>query len=142
MDRMLHVHVRRCLGCGKCELACAFGHGDSGAPGVPRIQVLRRGPEAGTPVTCLQCHDAACVAVCPTGALARHPGTGAITLQDERCVHCRACVLACPFGNMVWDPAAARVAKCDLCGGAPRCAAFCPNGALVYARAPAAGAAP
>jgi anaerobic carbon-monoxide dehydrogenase iron sulfur subunit len=133
MEMILRISVQRCIACGKCELACAFSHGANGSPAVSRIEVFRRGPEAGTPVTCLQCEDAACAAACPANALTRNAATGAIELQSDRCIECRACVAACPFGNMRWDAAHGRVQKCDLCGGAPACVAFCTSGALSWA---------
>lgn len=126
------VNVERCIACGKCELACAFGHGNEGRPAATRINIHRRGPELGTPVVCFQCHDAACAAICPTAALVRNPVTGAIDVHYDRCIVCRMCWAACPFGNMIWDEPYHRVAKCDLCGGAPKCVPFCPTGALEY----------
>ncbi len=142
MDGIFRVNVERCIACGKCELACAFAHGDdplqdeaqrvSRLPGTPRIRVLRRGPERGIPLTCLQCHEAACMALCPTEALVRDEESGAIRLLDERCIRCGMCVAACPFGNMAWDEARHRAAKCDLCGGDPRCVPFCPTQALEF----------
>jgi Fe-S-cluster-containing hydrogenase component 2 len=130
---VLRVAIERCTGCGNCELVCAFAHVRAGTPGEPRIHVLRDGsaeaPRA-TPIVCLQCDTAACVAVCPVGALARNGTTGAIDLDQERCIRCRSCLGACPFGNALWDDGQHAVAKCDLCGGAPWCARFCPSGAL------------
>lgn len=135
MSYIFHVNVARCIGCGKCELACAFAHGSNGAPGETRIHVVRRGPEAGLPLVCLQCDDAACVAVCPADALSRNPHTGAIELAGDRCLRCRACVAACPFGNITWDARQRIPVKCDLCGGEPRCVAFCPTATLEYMKA-------
>jgi len=132
MSKIFTVTVDRCVACGKCELACAFAHGSEGRPAVTRINIYRRGPELGTPVVCFQCHDAACAAVCPTGALQRNPETGAIDMIRERCINCRMCVAACPFGNMLWDEAYHCVQKCDLCGGDPKCVPFCPTQALRY----------
>jgi Fe-S-cluster-containing hydrogenase component 2 len=129
---VLYVTVQRCAGCGKCELACAFAHGRDGIPGTARIHVIPDGRDRGMPLTCLQCHEAACVAVCPTGALARDESTGAITLLAACCLRCGLCVAACPFGNMLWDETARGVAKCDLCGGTPRCVPFCSTRALEY----------
>jgi Fe-S-cluster-containing hydrogenase component 2 len=126
------VTTQLCIACGKCELACAFAHGSEGKPAASRIHIFRRGPEKGTPVVCLQCHDAACVAVCPTRALARSEPTGAIEMVRERCIQCRMCVAACPFGNMLWDETYHCVQKCDLCGGDPKCVPFCPTRALAY----------
>ncbi len=137
MERILRVSVYRCTACGKCELACAFAHGRDGRPAAARIRVLSRGPDRGIPLTCLQCHEAACVAVCPVGALFRDPGSGAVALAEARCIRCGLCVAACPFGNMLPEEDG-RVAKCDLCGGLPRCVPFCPTGALELLPAEAA----
>jgi carbon-monoxide dehydrogenase iron sulfur subunit len=142
MKMIYKVSVERCIACGKCELACAFAHGSDGKPATSRINIHRRGPELGVPVVCFQCHDAACVAVCPTAALARNPVTGAIDMLRERCINCRMCVAACPFGNMLWDEAYHCVQKCDLCGGDPKCVPFCPTGALSYVPAEEVGRRP
>ena len=42
--------------------------------------------------------------------------------------------MACPFGAMHIGPRG-RAEKCDLCGGDPLCAQFCPRGALRFAEA-------
>lgn len=132
MERIYRVIPERCIACGKCELACSFAHGSEGRPAATRIHIHRRGPDLGTPVVCLQCDDAACLASCPVGALSWNAATGAIDVSREACVRCRLCVAACPFGNMLWDEARHEVAKCDLCRGDPRCVPFCPTGALQY----------
>lgn len=136
MEKLLRVSVRRCIGCGKCELACAFAHGVEGAPARSRIEVFRRGPEIGTPLVCLQCEEASCQSACPSGALVRNASTGAIEVIGDRCIKCRMCVAACPFGCIAWDEAWHGVQKCDLCGGDPKCVRFCPTGALSWSSRP------
>ena len=132
MKRLL-VTPQRCTGCRTCEIACAFSHPFEAAPGRSAIRAfLTSPPDVGMPVVCLQCDAAACVAVCPAGALWRSERSGAIVVDHGRCVRCRACVYACPFGNVAFDAAAARLVKCDLCGGEPRCAQFCPTRTLEY----------
>lgn len=132
MEMVYRVIVERCIACGKCELACAFAHGKHGQPARSRINISRRGPEIGIPVVCLQCHDAACVAICPTKTLVFNEETGAIEMIRDRCIDCRMCVAACPFGNMLWDDTFHCIQKCDLCGGDPKCVPFCPTHALEY----------
>lgn len=133
MSRRLLITPSRCTGCRTCEIACAFSHPIGGEPGRSAIRALPTAvPDRGTPVVCLQCGTAACVAVCPTAALARDERTGAIAFLASRCIACRACVYACPFGNITFDEPTLRVVKCDLCDGNPRCAQFCPTRTLEW----------
>jgi Fe-S-cluster-containing hydrogenase component 2 len=85
-------------------------------------------------MTCLQCVDAACVKVCPVEALVRNAATGAVEVISARCVGCGLCVVGCPFGHMHFDSERHVAVKCDLCGGSPKCAQFCPNRALETVR--------
>lgn len=129
----LHVTPKKCIGCRTCELACAFSHCKTLVqPSKSRIFVHSCGEEVYMPMVCLQCDDAACAKVCPVEALVRNENTGAVEVIDEKCVRCMACVAACPFGNMHLDQARMQVIKCDLCGGDPLCAKFCPTQTLEY----------
>jgi Fe-S-cluster-containing hydrogenase component 2 len=132
--KQLVVTPVRCIGCRTCEIACAFSHPSAKTPGRSRIRAFPiRPPEGGIPVVCFQCDSAACVMVCPTNALTRNADTGAIDYHDARCIHCRACVAACPFGNIGYDDGTRGCFKCDLCGGDPQCAKYCPSRALEFA---------
>lgn len=140
MDQMLVVTPQRCTGCRSCELACAFVHGSMSRPGAPRVKVCPTAEEQYVPILCLQCSDAACVKICPVGALNRNEDTGAIELDEARCVRCKLCVVACPFGNLGIDPSSGKMIKCDLCEGDPVCARFCPSGTLLFLPFEEAGA--
>ena len=41
-------------------------------------------------------HCGACVAICPTGALALNPSTRQVDFYLDKCTACELCVLACP----------------------------------------------
>ena len=41
-------------------------------------------------------HCGACVAICPTGALALDPVTRRVDFREDRCTACELCVLPCP----------------------------------------------
>jgi carbon-monoxide dehydrogenase iron sulfur subunit len=128
------VNPSLCTGCRTCELACAFTHTKNQKPNQNRIYPLGYAPDEYVPVTCLQCDEAACIKSCLFDALRRNEETGAIELNLERCVKCEACVAACPFGCALLDEIHNEIVKCDLCGGNPACAQFCPTKALVYKR--------
>lgn len=127
------VNPDLCTGCRTCELACSFSHSVDGKPARSRIYPIDGGfSDLWVPVVCLQCEEAACVKSCLVDALRRNPETGAIDLNRDKCVNCMACVAACPFGCALLDETHNEIIKCDLCGGDPVCAHFCPTKALVW----------
>ena len=129
---VLEVTPSLCTGCRTCELACAVSHGRQMMPARTRVRAYSLSEKKNIPILCLQCDGAACVAVCPSGALVRNEDTGAIEVKPDRCISCMACVPACPFGNIYLDPTCSQIVKCDLCEGNPICAQFCPTGALRF----------
>ncbi len=130
--KVLVVRPQRCIACHKCETACAFVHVGRFDPSRARLKVMDVAEEKGVPLVCLHCVDAACVKGCPTGALHRDESTGAVVYDNERCINCGTCLRSCPFGNIYKDPVSGMKLKCDLCGGEPACAVFCPTGAIAY----------
>ncbi len=133
MEYRFIVNPGLCIGCRTCELACSFTHSVKGKPGKSRIYPLDGGfKELWVPVTCLQCDDPACEKSCLVNAITRNEETGAMELNEDKCVRCMACVAACPFGCSLHDTFNNLVIKCDLCGGDPACAHFCPTKALEY----------
>lgn len=130
--KKLSITPARCIGCRTCELSCSFAHADDAKFGRPRINVFNFTETLNVPVTCLQCEEPACVQACQNQALTRNEKTGAIELDQKRCVKCLACFGACSFGNVIFEERYLRVVKCDLCGGDPMCAKFCPSKTLEF----------
>src|SRR5947208_13409278 len=105
---------------------------------------------------CKHCTHAACLDVCPTGALFRTE-FGTVVVQEDVCNGCGYCVPACPFGVLDKrhlprtpgdEPLAlpllgkqedGRVWKCTLCydrlkgGHEPACAKACPTDSIQFA---------
>jgi carbon-monoxide dehydrogenase iron sulfur subunit len=130
------VKPAKCIGCGTCEMTCAFYHqvnvGGRAMPGQTRIRVLHYSEDDHVPMVCYQCDHAACVEACRFDALARNAATNAVEVNYEACTRCGMCIAACPFGAMVNAPGIEAPVKCDLCGGDPQCAKFCPTQALSF----------
>ncbi|MFB9570070.1 4Fe-4S dicluster domain-containing protein [Saccharopolyspora hordei] len=86
---------------------------------------------------CKHCTHAACLDVCPTGALIRTE-YGTVLVQDEVCNGCGYCVPACPYGVIDIRPDTGGAAKCTLCqerlgaGSMPACATACPTESIQY----------
>ncbi len=134
MEKGLIITPAKCIGCRTCELSCSFAHADGNKLAESRVKVFPTKPEKFVPYLCLQCVDAACKKVCPTEAIYENLETGAICINEDRCIKCGSCQAACPFGNIFISRKDKGVFKCDLCGGDPKCAQFCPTAAIKYNR--------
>jgi len=134
MAKLLMIHPEKCTGCRNCELACAFSHDGGGLRlRTARVHVFSWEREGfSVPMMCQQCADAACISVCPTGAMHRAGPGGRVEWEANKCIRCRMCTLACPFGNAVYDAAGNAILKCDECSGDPECVKACPNQALEW----------
>jgi len=88
---------------------------------------------------CKHCSNAACLDVCPTGALMRTE-FGTVVVQSDVCNGCGYCVPACPFGVLDRREEDGRVWKCTLCYDRlkhdmePACAQACPTKSIQYGR--------
>jgi len=145
----------KCIGCRRCEEACKAYNELPQEPTRPmelsadtwNLILQRPGVERENDPfflrQCMHCTDAACVTVCPTGALQKDE-RGFVSLDAEVCNGCGYCTQFCPFGvphlgdvNLVTG--AAQAAKCTFCQekvwageGGPSCAEACPTGALTW----------
>ncbi len=63
---------------------------------------------------CKHCVHAACLEVCPTGAIMRTE-FDTVVIQSDACNGCRDCISACPFGVIDINPASGLAQKCTLC---------------------------
>lgn len=152
----------RCTGCRGCQLACKQWNN------LPAGQTENRGsyqnPQSLNPHTwllirfdevdagddgvkwifrkdsCMHCSDAACVRVCPSGALF-HTKHGTVAIDPKKCIGCKECTVVCPFGVPQYDPKTEKVSKCDMCFSRlesdlePACVKACPTGALQFGEA-------
>ncbi len=86
---------------------------------------------------CKHCTEAACLDVCPTGALMRTE-FGTVVVQDDICNGCGYCVSACPFGVIARRESDGGAHKCTLCydrigdGLTPACAKACPTESIQF----------
>jgi formate dehydrogenase iron-sulfur subunit len=93
--------------------------------------------------SCMHCTNAACVNVCPSGALYHDKETGLVTYDADKCIGCQYCREACPFdvprhtgvglsGNNI------KINKCTGCvdrvhhGMKPACVHTCQPKALEF----------
>jgi formate dehydrogenase iron-sulfur subunit len=172
-----------CIGCKACEVACkewnlipedglvwtgeSYDHTSTlGANSwrhvafIEQEKPLRIGGDDEHPLrwlmasdVCKHCTHAACLDVCPTGALFRTE-YGTVVVQEDVCNGCGYCVPACPFGVLdkrdlpsqsgdeppgpLGRKEDGRVWKCTLCydrlkgGHEPACAHACPTDSIQF----------
>jgi DMSO reductase anchor subunit/ferredoxin len=76
---------------------------------------------------------------CPALAYTLDGRTGAVILDEDKCIGCKYCSWACPYDAPVFDDGRGVMRKCTFCnhrladGLKPACAALCPTGALDFA---------
>ena len=55
------------------------------------------------PMSCMQCENADCVSVCPTGASYKREEDGIVLVDQDKCMGCNLCAWACPYGARELD---------------------------------------
>lgn len=89
------------------------------------------------PMMCMQCNDAPCVTVCPTGAMHKVQNNY-IVVNTDWCIGCRYCVQSCPYGVARFESDTGWVRKCHFCIDRvlndlePACSKTCPPGAISF----------
>lgn len=107
------------------------GDGAAGSDGQPTTRWLMASD------VCKHCTHAACLDVCPTGALVRTE-FGSVIVQPDVCNGCAYCVSACPFGVIDRREDDGRAWKCTMCydrlrgGLEPACAKACPTDSIQF----------
>src|SRR6476620_10474646 len=152
-----------CIGCKACEVACKeWNHVpdtigeltgmsydntvDLGANNWRHVQFIEQPTQVAgedglrwlmSSDVCKHCEEAACLDVCPTGALFRTE-FDTVVVQEDICNGCGYCVAACPFGVIERREGDGRAWKCTLCydrlhdGLEPACAKACPTDSIQF----------
>jgi len=151
-----------CIGCKACEVACKewnlvpedgffwTGHsfdntGQLSASTWRHVAFIEQGVRDGDGIdqwlmssdVCKHCTHAACLDVCPTGAIIRTE-YGTVVVQEDVCNGCGYCVPACPYGVLDRREEDGRVFKCTLCydrlqgGLEPACSKACPTESIQF----------
>jgi Fe-S-cluster-containing dehydrogenase component/DMSO reductase anchor subunit len=131
----------KCVSCNACSAACILENGWNVT--LRNIYTYNSDAEIASPVinlsmACNHCELAVCMKGCPSAAISRDLITGAIIIDDAKCIGCRYCQWNCPYDAPKYDIEKGTIAKCNLCyngikeGREPACSSACPTGALSF----------
>lgn len=148
----------KCVGCHACTVACKSENNTGAGVNYRRVVYNESGTRTGTgagalkraatSMACFHCEKPACVAACPTGALAKEPVFGTVKIDSSKCIGCRRCAGACPYGAPQFNAETRKTEKCSGCwhrvfddstspptlraDARPACVAICPSRALGF----------
>jgi tetrathionate reductase subunit B len=137
------IDINKCIGCGKCALACKLENNVPMEPFYFRSwveqytikndgSIIVESPNGGidgfhqtvpdeeifksffVPKMCNHCAKSPCTQVCPVGATFESP-EGIVLIDENYCIGCRYCVQACPYGCRFVNPEKGTAEKCTLC---------------------------
>ena len=150
------VDTTRCIGCRKCEEACAKANGKP-IPNIDDKSVFEKVRSTSTTAwtvvnryeterglvsvkrQCMHCNQAACVSACLVKAMFKKQ-EGPVIWRESKCMGCRYCMISCPFDvpKFEYDSPVPKIQKCNLCysllndGKKPACVKACPVEALRF----------
>jgi anaerobic dimethyl sulfoxide reductase subunit B (iron-sulfur subunit) len=131
----------KCVGCNACSAACILENGWEVNPRMVYIynnEVITSLPLINLSLACNHCEIPVCLEGCPSGSYFRDETTGAIIIDDTKCIGCKYCKWNCPYDAPKFDNRKKVIGKCNLCyiglaeGRMPACTSACPTGALSY----------
>jgi formate dehydrogenase iron-sulfur subunit len=150
------VDTTRCIGCRKCEQACAAVNGnpipdieDKSVFETPRSTstktwtvVNRYETEKGMVFVkrqCMHCNQPACASACLVKAMLKKE-QGPVIWRESKCMGCRYCMISCPFDipKFEYESPVPKIQKCHFCysrleeGKNPACVDACPVEALSF----------
>lgn len=155
-DFAMLIDVSKCVGCWWCYAACKNYNNQPETAKPEPEDPPALAPDCWTSLftlkksgddwsyrkeACMHCTDAACVKVCPTGALSYNK-LGFVQYDRSKCSGCGYCAQNCPFGIPQLDSSRATGAgvmdKCTFCmdrvsnGQPTACSEACPTGAITF----------
>lgn len=143
-------HADLCTGCKACAIACKDKHNVTGLQWrrvleysggqwvtMDNVTYTQNVFAYYISVSCNHCENAACIAVCPTGAMQKD-ANDIVFIDENHCIGCGVCKKHCPYDAPQYHLELKKMQKCNFCrdnlenNEAPACVAACPCRALDF----------
>ncbi len=141
MQKQFKFDFNKCLGCHACQIACSIENeldkdiywrqittfNEIHHPALPGFSIS---------LACNHCEEPACLENCPASAYSKDENSGAVYIDQERCIGCKYCTWICPYDAPKYNKVSHVIEKCDFCSDRqirnlkPACVELCPTGAL------------
>lgn len=141
MSKGFIFNHNKCVACGACSAACVLENGWTSRPRTIftyNSEVSPYFPLINLSLACNHCGTAVCMEGCPAKSYTRDALSGAIIINDKKCIGCKYCQWNCPYDAPKYDDETKTIGKCNLCfsglieGRLPACTSACPTGALSF----------
>ncbi len=142
-QKSFRFDANRCTGCQACEIACTIENGLDPATSWRSVETFNAAHLPTAPVfhlslACNHCVEPPCMEHCPALAYSKDPHTGAVTVDEAKCIGCKYCTWVCPYDAPKLDADRGVIHKCTFCDHRlaqhlePACVTLCPTGALGF----------
>jgi tetrathionate reductase subunit B len=154
MGKVMVIDVTKCVSCYNCQIACKDEYTENDWPPYSLAQ-----PETGqfwmklqedfagtvpkvkvnyTPIPCMHCDNAPCIAAATGGAIYKRPD-GIVIIDPVKSVGQKQLVASCPYGVIYWNDKLNIPQKCTFCAHlldqgweVPRCVEVCQGYAITF----------
>jgi len=141
MQKGFQFDLNKCTGCNACQIACSIENevdlplnwrqvNTYNEPRHPEI------PYFHLSTACHHCLDPACMKYCPALAIYKDQISGAVIIDEDKCIGCKYCSWVCPYDAPTFNSSKKTMEKCTFClhrleeDLLPACVSLCPTSAL------------
>src|ERR1035437_965225 len=145
MSKGFIFNHNKCVACYACSVACIMQNRWT----IQARSILtfnsfasKSQPVINLSLACNHCEFPVCMEGCPTNSYSKELLTGAVLIDNKKCIGCKYCQWLCPYSAPKFDSASQIIGKCNFCytelleGKNPSCTNACPTGALDYGELP------